>query len=70
MYINKIQTEKVYKDLKDGTVEVRISSGDTHPNLGVAPYLYVICHSHTKQVKRFVGWTKGDFGVNWRDEEF
>ena len=34
----------------------------THPDLGIPPCLYVICHAHTKQVKRFVDWTKGGFG--------
>ncbi|HIO40892.1 MAG TPA: hypothetical protein EYN29_05005 [Candidatus Marinimicrobia bacterium] len=34
-----------------GAVEVRISSGDpTHPTFGAPPCLYVICHSHTKQI--------------------
>jgi len=32
------------------------------PNLGIPPYSYVICHSHTKQVKRFLDWTKGEYG--------
>ena len=29
--------------------------------LGAPPYLYVICHSHTKRVKRITNWTKGGF---------
>jgi hypothetical protein len=30
------------------------SSGDTHPNLGIPPCLYVICHPNTKQEKKVV----------------
>ena len=37
--------------------------------LGAPPYLYAICHSHTKQVKRFVDWTKGGFGGKLGDED-
>jgi len=28
---------------------------------GAPPYLYVICHAHTKQVKRLADWIKGGF---------
>ena len=35
---------------------------DTPPptqHLGAPPCLYVICHSHTKQVERLANWIKG-----------
>ena len=67
------ESRTIYKVTKNGAVEVRISSGDTptHPTFGAPSYLYVICHAHTKQVKKgsLIG-QKVDLGVNWRDEEF
>ena len=39
-------------------------NASTQP-FGAPPYLYVICHSRTKRVKRFVNCIKGGFRVSF-----
>ena len=62
IFTKKNKEMGIFLDKANGAVEVSIHSGDTHPILGISPYLYAIYHSHTKQVKRFVDWTKGRVG--------